>query len=185
MKPVHIGLIGGLISVILVAGFVFTTNSSESTEVSNDVSTESTIINTPSPTEHVTPSEQIKENIPPTSTATPVAPSKKAATTTPQTDTTSPQAFILEPTNNAVVTFGADVKIVANVTDNVKVDRVEFYAGSSDYQRIGTVHQAPFEVIWNVDSRFENSINIPVYIKAFDTSGNRADSSILVVAKKP
>jgi len=118
-----------------------------------------------------------KEDAPPTQ--------QTVSSPTPAKDTDAPKAYILEPTDNAVVTLGTDVKIVANVTDDVQVDRVEFYAGSSDYQYIGTVKQAPFEVMWNVDSRFDGSINIPVYIKAFDTAGNQSSSAILVVAKKP
>ncbi|KKQ02056.1 MAG: hypothetical protein US11_C0001G0015 [Candidatus Roizmanbacteria bacterium GW2011_GWA2_36_23] len=103
-------------------------------------------------------------------------------------DTTPPEAYILEPKNNSEFVYGTEVKIVANVTDNIKVDRVEFYAGSSDYQLIGIVRTSPYEVNWKLDSRFEHSINIPVYIKAFDTSGNRNSNiggSITVRAKNP
>ncbi|PIR88368.1 MAG: hypothetical protein COU09_02650 [Candidatus Harrisonbacteria bacterium CG10_big_fil_rev_8_21_14_0_10_44_23] len=177
IKPIHIAIIGSIITLILVGVFVFSTNSTEL----NDSFTANKL----SPTEEIIPSKKVRQNMPPTSTGKPIVPSKNITTPTSQTDITSPQAFILEPKDNAVVTLGTDVKIVANVTDNVKVDRVEFYAGSGDYQLIGTVRKAPFEVIWNVDNRFENSVNIPVYIKAFDTSGNRADSSILVRAKNP
>jgi len=127
-----------------------------------------------------TKSSSLSSTPPPIPSTTIIKESTVVVTTIPK-DTTPPKAYILSPESGQHVR--APVKIVANVTDNVKVDRVEFYAGSSNYQHIGTVTQAPFEVFWTPVSGFNgygNANNIPVYIKAFDSSGNRSDSSISV-----
>lgn len=127
---------------------------------------------------------QLIPSITPTITESPnivVSNQPIVATNIPEKDVTPPKAFILSPEDRTHVRSG--VKIVANVTDDVKVDRVEFYAGSSDYQRIGVVRQAPFEVIWIPSDGFSgygNKNNIPIYIKAYDSSGNYGGSSISV-----
>ncbi|PIZ62682.1 hypothetical protein COY16_03640 [Candidatus Roizmanbacteria bacterium CG_4_10_14_0_2_um_filter_39_13] len=181
MKKRHNALIVVPIVMVGIGVFIFFIKP----DFSSGSNKEPTTMTDVSPTQSLSPTKKVDQTPTPEPTKQKKGLLQKIYSPTPAKDTTAPKAYILEPEDNAVVTLGTDVKIVANVTDDVQIDRVEFYAGSGDYQHIGTVKQAPFEVIWNVDSRFDGSINIPVYIKAFDSSGNRADSSIAVVAKKP
>ena len=86
-------------------------------------------------------------------------------------DTTPPKVYILSPEENQHIR--TPFKIVTNVTDNIKVDHVDFYAGSSRHQYIGTVRQAPYEIMWTPQGFGSNyTTNIPIEAIAYDTAGN-------------
>lgn len=164
-----------LILAVGLTGFWIITKTGQKQNNSESVKQKEIVVSEPSPTME-TPS--VTPAITSPKPTTPVNPSQKVSLK----DTVPPKAYILSPANNSRVR--TPVKIVANVTDNVKIDRVEFYAGSSDYQLIGTVYQPPYEVIWTPSKGFDgygNQSNIPIYLKAYDSSGNYSSENGIAV----
>lgn len=96
----------------------------------------------------------------------------------PTEDTQPPLVIIVSPKRNETI---ADmVKIVVNATDNVGVNRVEFYAGSGNYPPIGVVSNPPYELLWNKNDKFSGASNIPLTVVAYDNAGNKSSDGIQI-----
>lgn len=89
-------------------------------------------------------------------------------------DITPPIVSILNPVNNQVVS--GNVNIVAEASDNVEVDRVEFYI---DGLLETTVNDRPFDYLWNT-----TPVNLglhTIFARAYDTSNNTSASPTISV----
>lgn len=95
----------------------------------------------------------------------------------PPKDITPPKVYILTPENNSRINGGM-VQITANVTDDVKVDRVEFFIGPENTP-IATLTTPPYNYNWDT-SRYMNGRNIPLEVRAYDSSGNRSSQTTWV-----
>lgn len=91
-------------------------------------------------------------------------------------DTTPPaiDAFDVSPT---VVDEARFVQLSATVTDDVAVDRVEFFQGD---ELIATASEEPYEVQWKIKTE-EQDGDYQVRCVAYDTSENSAESMNLAV----
>ncbi|MCR4329439.1 MAG: Ig-like domain-containing protein [Candidatus Roizmanbacteria bacterium] len=96
----------------------------------------------------------------------------------PTEDTQPPLVVIVSPKRNE--TMADMVKIVVNATDNVGVNRVEFYAGSGNYPPIGVVSNPPYELLWNKNEKFAGANNIPLTVVAYDNAGNKSSDGIQI-----
>jgi hypothetical protein len=97
----------------------------------------------------------------------------QSATVTCPTDTTRPVVTIANPLNNSSVTKGSTVVITANVTDNSRVARVEFYVGNL----LCTQLNGPYSCSWRVPTSGRSAT---ITVRAYDTSNNLTSSSIKV-----
>lgn len=89
-------------------------------------------------------------------------------------DDIDPVVSILNPVNGQVVS--GNVNIVAEASDNVEVDRVEFYI---DGYLEATVNDRPFDYLWNttpVNPGFHT-----IFARAYDTSDNTSASPTISV----
>jgi hypothetical protein len=89
-------------------------------------------------------------------------------------DTTPPTVVISSPVNGATVSGNVSVRVSAS--DNVGVNRVEFYV---DGALKSTSTSAPFTTTWN--SRKASSGAHTLQSKAYDAAGNRGDSPTVTV----
>jgi hypothetical protein len=101
-----------------------------------------------------------------------------STTPVPAKDTTPPAVTIISPANGATVS--GSLQISATASDNKGVTKVEFYYGS---KLIGTDIASPYSVQWDPKSVPNGTYSITV--KAYDTSGNSASSSISVKVNYP
>ena len=104
------------------------------------------------------------------------APSNELAVTTPPlSDTQLPTVTITSPTNGAVVPRRTTITITASATDNVGVNRVEFFVN-------GTIKctdtTSPYSCGWQVPAALNKSYTLTAI--AYDTSGNQASYSVTV-----
>lgn len=90
-------------------------------------------------------------------------------------DISPPTIVIYEPAVNQTVSGVITFKTIA--TDNVGVDRVEFYHNYA-FEHVAT--SFPFNYEWDSNSIVENSEHI-WYAKAFDTSGNSSQSQPMAI----
>jgi hypothetical protein len=89
-------------------------------------------------------------------------------------DDTDPIVTILNPVDGQVVS--GNVNIVAEASDNVEVDRVEFYIDGFLEE---TVNNRPFDYLWNttpVNPGFHT-----IFARAYDTSNNTSASPTISV----
>lgn len=89
-------------------------------------------------------------------------------------DTTSPTTSLTAPTNGSTVS--GTVNISANASDNVGVNKVEFYRGST---KLGEDTSSPYSYSWNTATVSNGSYSLTA--KAYDAAGN-AGSSAAVTA---
>ena len=89
-------------------------------------------------------------------------------------DNIPPDVNIVNPLNGQIVS--GTVNVVAEATDNVGVDRVEFFIDGILRQ---TVSAPPYNYLWNTDP--ENAGDHNLYAKAFDLSGNSGISPVITV----
>jgi hypothetical protein len=87
-----------------------------------------------------------------------------------KTDTTAPNVNITSPANNTIVTETITIK--AEASDNVKVNRVEFFL---DGDLIATDSEEPFETEWNTTESSDGEHSLQC--KAIDDSDNETKSS--------
>lgn len=92
-----------------------------------------------------------------------------------EADITPPTIVLIEPAAAQVVSGTIDVTAI--VTDNVGINRVEFY---KNYTLDGTVTSSPYEHSWNTTSETEGS-SVTWHAKVFDTSENSAQSQPISV----
>jgi len=90
-------------------------------------------------------------------------------------DVTVPTIVLIEPAAGQTVSGAVDV--IAMVTDDVGVNRVEFY---KDYALDGTVSSDPYEYNWDT-SQDEDHTDYIWYAKVFDTSENSAQTQPIAV----
>lgn len=160
-------LVRGFILFILitvVAGtvgyFTLRTNKTNKPSVQEVVEVKPTV--TPIPSQEQTPIREIVSEKP---------------VPTEVKDTVPPVVYILEPRDGGKFKSGI-VKVVANVTDNIKVNRVEFFFGPENTP-MATVAQAPYEYNWDA-SKFVHAMNVPIQVRAYDDAGNKSYQFIMV-----
>lgn len=90
-------------------------------------------------------------------------------------DTTPPTITINNPVFNQ--TFTGNITLNTTTSDNIGISRVEFYFDSN---LIGQSTTSPYQIIWNSKDTSLGAHNI--YAKAFDTSGNSANSQTLNIS---
>jgi hypothetical protein len=89
-------------------------------------------------------------------------------------DTTAPTVSLTAPSSGSTVS--GTVAVTASASDNMGVSKVEFYVNSVLQ---GTVTSSPYTYSWNTTSVANGSNTLVA--KAYDTSGNVATSSSVVV----
>jgi len=113
----------------------------------------------------------------PTNTPTPTI--SVPSPTTPPIDTTLPTVSITYPLNGAAVAKGTTITISATATDNIAVQRVEFYVGST--LKCPPDYSYPYTCNWRVPKMINKQYTITA--KAYDTSGNTATNIVTVTAR--
>ena len=91
------------------------------------------------------------------------------------TDVTPPNIVIYDPAANQTVS--GTVTFLTIATDDIAVDRVEFY---HNYELVFTATSYPFSYDWNSILADEDTEHI-WHAKAFDTSGNEAQTQPMVL----
>ncbi len=104
---------------------------------------------------------------------------KQVTVTVVQPDTTAPTTNITFPVNNSQVDRSSVVTITANATDNVAVQRVEFYVSNA---LKCTDTAAPYSCNWTVPGA-KNKV-YTLFTKAFDAAGNMGTSPVVTVSSK-
>lgn len=94
---------------------------------------------------------------------------------TSPTDSTKPTVSISTPTNNSTVTDS--VLISVNATDNVGIEKVEFYI---DGNLMNTRSAVPWQYMWIVRDLPSNSVHT-ILAKAYDATNNIASSTTINV----
>lgn len=90
-------------------------------------------------------------------------------------DTTNPTVNVTNPTHG--MTIGGSITIAVTATDNVGIQKVEFYI---DGTKIGESTVSPYEWIWNTNL-YDDKSNHSIMAKAYDTTGNVASDNDTVV----
>jgi hypothetical protein len=91
----------------------------------------------------------------------------------PPPDTTPPTVSIASPTSGNV---SGTVTISANASDNIGVNRVDFYVNG---KYIGADATTPFQASWNTTTSPNGTATL--YAKAFDAQGNLSQSATVTV----
>ena len=92
-----------------------------------------------------------------------------------EADTTPPSIVIYDPAANQTVS--GTITFMTIATDNVAIDRVEFY---HDYELEFTATNYPYNYEWNSTLIAEDSEHV-WHAKAFDTSGNNSQTQPMVL----
>ena len=92
-----------------------------------------------------------------------------------EADTTPPSIVIYDPAANQTVS--GTITFMTIATDNVAIDRVEFY---HDYELEFTATNYPYNYEWNSTLIAEDSEHV-WHAKAFDTSGNDSQTQPMVL----
>lgn len=93
-------------------------------------------------------------------------------------DTTAPVVSITSPANNSFVSVGKTTVISATATDNRSLSKVEFYVNNIlKCTDTGT----PYTCNWTVPSK--KNVKYTLKVKAYDSSGNTAESISTVTSK--
>lgn len=90
-------------------------------------------------------------------------------------DNISPTINLISPSDGSTVFEIMPIKV--DVTDNVGIDRVEFYVGA---QLEGTIQNEPYIYYWNTTS-IENGSIRTIQCRAYDTSDNEAITPSIIV----
>lgn len=90
-------------------------------------------------------------------------------------DNISPTINLISPSDGSTVFEIMPIKV--DVTDNVGIDRVEFYIGA---QLMGTIQNEPYIYYWNTTS-IENGTIRTIQCRAYDTSNNEAITPSITV----
>ena len=90
-------------------------------------------------------------------------------------DESSPSVVLAEPAANQ--TLSGIVSIVAIPSDDVGVNRVEFYHGNT---LAGTVYSSPYDYEWDTTLEEDDTQHI-WFVKAYDTSENEAQTQPIAV----
>lgn len=112
----------------------------------------------------------------PTPTPTPTPVPTPIPTTPP--DIQPPQVLITYPLDASTVRKNNPVNIVATASDNVAVDRVEFYVNDV---LICTDFTSEYSCLWNVPKK--PRLNYSLTVKALDNSSNSASQIVTVTSK--
>ncbi|QRN95901.1 cadherin-like domain-containing protein [Archangium violaceum] len=94
--------------------------------------------------------------------------------TTSTADVMPPTVSLTAP--GAGTTLSGSVNVTASASDNVGVNRVAFYAGST---LLGTVYYAPYQVSWDTTAVANGSYTLSA--RAYDSAGNIGYSSNVTV----
>lgn len=92
----------------------------------------------------------------------------------PETDVIAPEVSITSPSNGATVSRTVSIK--ASASDNVAIDRVEFFVNGA---RIATDSSAPYDTAWDTTKAPNGSYTLTAV--AFDTAGNSSVSAAVTV----
>jgi hypothetical protein len=95
--------------------------------------------------------------------------------TVPPPDTTPPTVTLTAPANGATVS--GTISVAATASDNVAIDRVEFWLDGQTL--LGTDTVAPYSTAWNTTSTSNGSHSVTA--KAFDTASNHTTSAAATV----
>lgn len=114
----------------------------------------------------------------PTSTPTPTATTTPTPTPSPTPDTIAPTVLITNPLNNSTV-YGT-VNIQATASDNVGIDRLEFYI---DQNFIGLGSTSPYSITWDALSTQNGAHNI--LVQAYDKAVNIGSNTINITVNNP
>jgi hypothetical protein len=87
-------------------------------------------------------------------------------------DNQPPLASILYPSEEQVIDYviGDSITFLAEATDNVSVERIEFFIGD---RFLGEVSQAPYAVSWRMSPG-----EYQLLIVAYDLAGNQVESKV-------
>lgn len=86
-------------------------------------------------------------------------------------DNTAPSVAISDPQPTSSISAGSTITLRAEVSDNVSVDRVEWWL---DGKKVEERSQAPYVALWQATTGKHT-----LQIKAFDSAGNEGDSEKL------
>lgn len=117
----------------------------------------------------------------PTPTLTPVPTATPFPTFTPTPtpiDQTPPSVSITSPSNGSRVWRNTTITIRASASDNVKIQKVEFYINGT---LLSTDSTSPYTASWRVPS--PRGVIYTITAKAYDTSNNTAASNISVTSR--
>ena len=108
----------------------------------------------------------------PTPTPTPTA------TPTPYVDPVPPTVSWVQPVSGTLVNLESGTRLILNAeaSDNVEVDRVEFYDGAN---LIGTVPAGPYTLAWNITSVPDGEHDLKAV--AYDIFGNEAETAPVMI----
>jgi len=95
--------------------------------------------------------------------------------TQPEKDTTSPNIYITSPTNNGIVLDSTI--IVVDASDNIAVDKVEFYI---DGNLVSTRSTTPWQYNWNVVNLSPNTTHT-ILAKAYDAANNIGNPATITI----
>ncbi len=90
-----------------------------------------------------------------------------------------PMVSITFPLNNSQVNRNSNVTITANASDNISVQRVEFYVNNS---LACTDTTLPYTCVWHVPAT--GNKNHTLQGRAYDSTGNTASSSLITITAK-
>lgn len=91
-------------------------------------------------------------------------------------DNEAPTVAIINPANNSELSFGQEITIIVNATDNVEVSEVEFYI---DGELVSEDESEPYKFVWNTGNI--RDVEHIIHAKAYDTSDNSTISDIVNV----
>lgn len=122
----------------------------------------------------------------PTGSPTPTLPIGSTPTSAPTpkptvtpADSISPNVSITQPSKGAIVPLGKTIVIASDATDNVKVAKVDFYASGTRKCSVNTQSSGIYNCNFRVSST--SGIVYSIYAKAYDSSGNTAQTNAIVV----
>lgn len=90
-------------------------------------------------------------------------------------DIIPPTVVISNPLDGSIVKVSSKLNIIANVSDNVSVSKVEFYVGAT---LKCTVTTSPYDCVWSVPGK--KKTNYILTVKAYDGVGNTNSASVSV-----
>ena len=95
-----------------------------------------------------------------------------------------PVVGITSPTNNQVLTLGAEITIAATASDDGSVTNVQFYVTQSGVETlVGEDNTAPYSVNWTPTGTVEGTVKVRVV--AIDNAGLSSDTSVTAKTLDP
>lgn len=106
------------------------------------------------------------------------------AISTPPLDITPPVITRISPLPESTVSGIVNIEVVA--TDNVGVEKIDFYIASYHNVNIylGTVRTAPYKIAWDT-TKFINNWSHLIFATAYDAQGNSAEKYWAAVVSNP